>query len=36
MGDFFQALNAELAGAPPVLLGALAVGLLVSIACGVV
>jgi len=36
MGDFFQALNAELGGAPPVLLGALAVGLLVSIACGVV
>ncbi|MDP6045531.1 MAG: metal ABC transporter permease [Phycisphaerae bacterium] len=36
MGDFFQALQSELAGAPPVLLCALSVGLLVSIACGVV
>jgi len=36
MGDFLRALNAELAGAPPVLLCALAAGLLVSVACGVV
>ena len=36
MGDFLNALQGELAGAPPVLLCALAVGLLISIACGVV
>ena len=36
MGDFLHALQGELSGAPPVLLCALAVGLLISIACGVV
>jgi zinc transport system permease protein len=36
MSDFFHTLQAELAGAPPVLLCALGVGLLISIACGVV
>ncbi|MBT3198564.1 MAG: metal ABC transporter permease [Phycisphaerales bacterium] len=36
MGDFLQALNAELSGAAPVLLCALTVGILASIACGVV
>ncbi|NQT18792.1 MAG: metal ABC transporter permease, partial [Planctomycetes bacterium] len=36
MGDFFRTLQSELGGAPPVLLCILAVGLLISIACGVV
>jgi zinc transport system permease protein len=36
MGDFLRTLQSELAGAPPVLLCALAAGLLISIACGVV
>jgi len=36
MGDFFHALQLELAGAPPVLLSMLGVGLLISVACGVV
>jgi zinc transport system permease protein len=36
MSDFLHTLQAELAGAPPVLLCALGVGLLISIACGVV
>jgi len=36
MSDFLRTLQGELAGAPPVLLCALAAGLLISIACGVV
>ena len=36
MSDFLTALQGELAGAPPILLCILAVGLLISIACGVV
>jgi len=36
MSDFVSALQSELAGGPPVLLCALAAGLLASVACGVV